>query len=168
MGRTLWAGLPAQFPPQGPNNLARPRCSSEGHPFGEQSGRPLKVPVVYVTADGGATWSSRSLPNDGAIRAYVANNPVADSRFAFAPVNSALWKVYIGPYLYNTDNAGQYWIRSVPKPRLEPNAVSAIDFSSRESGIMGALPPGCLTGEECTPVLMRTIDGGHRWVPTSP
>jgi photosystem II stability/assembly factor-like uncharacterized protein len=147
---------------------------SQGVVLGQAQGRDAQIPVVYVTDDGGATWHAHPLPANKAVVAYALDYPVTHGAFAFGAVSPSAWKLYIGPYLYTTTNGGRTWARSVPTPRLTAGSVSFLVFSSSQDGMARAMPPGCLAppvsqeAEACTTSLIRTRDGGHHWVASTP
>jgi hypothetical protein len=85
----------------------------------------------------------------------------------FTAVTTTDWKLYLGPALYRTANAGRSWARSVPTPVVAAGTVEAIAFASAPHGMAMMLKPSCATGTpgECYPVLSGTSDGGRHWAP---
>jgi photosystem II stability/assembly factor-like uncharacterized protein len=136
-------------------------------------GPRARLPVVYVTDDGGATWTAHRLPRAKAVATYAAANRLPGTRFPLGAVSPWAWKLYIGPTLYTTSDAGRHWTSSVPRPRLAAGTVFNMVFSSAQDGLATALAPGCLTtgaaqGLECYESLFGTTDGGQRWKPLRP
>jgi photosystem II stability/assembly factor-like uncharacterized protein len=125
---------------------------------------------IYVTDDGGTTWTARSTPADSAIAA----NRNDESGVPFASSNSSNWVVFVGSALYTTTDAGHSWVRSIPEPKLAAGTVSSIFFSSPRDGMAMAEQPGCpappiiWSDSLCTPSLIVTSDGGHHWAPRTP
>ncbi|MBN1557365.1 MAG: hypothetical protein JW951_04390, partial [Lentisphaerae bacterium] len=84
---------------------------------------------VFVTADGGATWTQRTLPAGELYVTALWQNP-ADPDHAFAGV----WNGFLaqhgmprqGPALYETFDAGRNWI-VVVRGNPQINAITGLD-----------------------------------------
>jgi photosystem II stability/assembly factor-like uncharacterized protein len=172
-GGTTWSlapGLPVTSRYELPTFFGQ----HQGLVLGQARGHKSKILAVYTTDDGGATWSVHPLPDDRAVATYATNNPVENSQFAFSAISLSQWKLFIGPYLYVTNDAGRTWMHSVPTPKLESGAVDLITFSSTSEGLAIAMPSGCAPypnggdSARCSPSLMRTTDGGKRWMASAP
>ena len=86
--------------------------------------------VVYVTDDGGQTWSARPAPKILDLRGVqwgIATLP-------FSAADLGHWFLFLGPLLYTTADAGRTW-RTV-RPTYAPSAPRIFDvtFSSPTSG----------------------------------
>jgi photosystem II stability/assembly factor-like uncharacterized protein len=101
--------------------------------------------VFYVTHDGGTTW------------AYTT--PVSSTRGEFSPLSFADvahgW-VTDGSTLYVTDNGGRRWMEIHPPPPFAD--VKQLDFISAQTG--WALI-------RTVPFLLKTLNGGHTWMPVA-
>jgi photosystem II stability/assembly factor-like uncharacterized protein len=108
--------------------------------------------VVYVSADGGVTWSAPALAWSG------VTAPIGIPSFAAA--SAATWTVAIGDQARSTTDGGLTWTTS----RLPvPSGYRASDagFTSASEGFILALPQGtCLA---CAGILITTDDGGLTW-----
>jgi photosystem II stability/assembly factor-like uncharacterized protein len=114
--------------------------------------------VVYVTNNGGDSWSGRPAPSDADLRRYTWGFPEA---VPFSAANATDWVLFVGPRLYATADAGRSW--STVHPAYAPNAprVWDVDFASRTSGwAIFAAGQGS--------VLVRTRNGGKDWSPLAP
>ena len=87
--------------------------------------------VVYVTQNGGATWSARPAPAAADLRAYTFGSS-GDSPFSAA--SAAEWKLMAGGTIYVTHDAGVRW--SVVRARYAPTppAVWDVQFTSASEG----------------------------------
>ena len=99
-----------------------------------------RPPSVYVTDNGGATWSSHPLPLAIAFLASLKGGSIGSR---FAAISPESWNVDVGAALYGTTNAGVTWTRSVPTPRANPGVVFGLVFSSVSDGMAISQPPGC-------------------------
>jgi photosystem II stability/assembly factor-like uncharacterized protein len=149
--------LPTFFTAQDGVVLGRAGSRSAAHP---------PPPVVYATEDGGTTWTAHPVPMDRRDDARADHVSLATS-LPFTAVTTTDWKLYLGPALYRTTNAGRSWARSVPTPVVAAGTVEAIAFASAPHGMAMMLKPSCATGTpgECYPVLSGTSDGGRHWAP---
>ena len=146
--------------------------------FGSQTGVVLSNPEgtsnqstsVFVTDNGGATWTAHRVP---AIRGLATYKPKGLG-FRFAAIGPATWKIDVGSALYSTTDSGRTWTRSVPTPKSNAGTVSSVVFSSSRDGMAISLPPACSVPvyvsqvNRCFPTLTVTTDGGTRWVPVKP
>jgi photosystem II stability/assembly factor-like uncharacterized protein len=100
---------------------------------------------LYTTDDGGKTWSRRHLSM------YVWNVQPMSS--------SALWGFGSGGVLLHTSDAGRTWQHITIRVRdFQPSGLSFLNPSD-----------GWITGTRCdttpcTPVILRTRDGGAHWL----
>jgi photosystem II stability/assembly factor-like uncharacterized protein len=112
--------------------------------------------LLYVTTDGGSTWSSNPTPGPSpqtldfldAHTGWVAGSPNS----AVAP-ESALWV---------THNAGRTWTNATPNLNL---AGASLDFVTTQLG--WAFDP-FPTPSSPPAELLQTTDGGHVWVVLNP
>jgi photosystem II stability/assembly factor-like uncharacterized protein len=133
-------------------------------------GIPGQSTSVFVTDDGGATWTARPLPTVPQLANFKPGG--LGSRFsAVGPMN---WKIDVGSALYSTSDGGHTWTWLVPTPKSGAGTVSSVVFASPSDGFAIALPPGC-TGlrpgnleESCYPTLIVSADGGIHWLPVKP
>jgi photosystem II stability/assembly factor-like uncharacterized protein len=164
-GGATWvaaAGLPATSRYELPTFFNR----RQGVVIGE--GPRARLPVIYVTDNGGATWVAHRLPRTKAVAAYAAGNHLPGARFPLAVLSPTTWRLYLGPTLYATADAGRRWTSSVPLPRRATGTVFTMDFSSARDGVATAAAPGCTApgdtqGLECYESLFGTTDGGQHW-----
>jgi photosystem II stability/assembly factor-like uncharacterized protein len=146
--------------------------------FGSQVGVVLANPQgasgpsspVFVTDDGGETWTVRSTPRI----AGMANFKPRGLNFRFDAIGPATWKIDVGSKILTTTNAGRSWTSVTPKPKGGGGSATAVVFSSTHDGLSISEPPGCSNApntpasEECFPALTATTDGGTRWIPVTP
>jgi photosystem II stability/assembly factor-like uncharacterized protein len=114
--------------------------------------------VVYVTHDGGATWSARPAPAAADVRAYTFG---FSGGTPFSAASADDWKLMIGRALYTTRDAGVHW--SVVRARYAPKppTVWDVQFTSASAGwaIFGVGDGAALVG---------TTNGGRDWTPVHP
>ena len=147
--------------------------------FGTQVGvmlsNPEDVPPesssVYVTDDGGNTWTTHPVP---AIAGLARFKP-GGIGFRFVAIDPVDWKIDTGSTLYSTNNAGDTWTSSVPVPKSGAGSVTSVVFSSPQDAMAMALPPACSepvstaqTFTQCLPSLTASTDGGSTWAPVTP
>jgi photosystem II stability/assembly factor-like uncharacterized protein len=114
--------------------------------------------VVYVTRDGGATWSARPAPAAADLRGYTfgfsGNTP-------FSAASAEEWKLMVGRSLYITHDAGLRW--SVVRARYAPMppAVWDVQFMSASAG-------WAIFGVSNGAALVQTTNGGRDWTPVHP
>jgi photosystem II stability/assembly factor-like uncharacterized protein len=169
-GGTTWSaapGLPVTSRYELPTFFNR----RQGIVLGE--GARARLPVVYVTDDGGATWVAHQLPHTKAVATYGAGNHIPTTRFPLAALSPTVWRLYIGPTLYATSDAGRSWTSTVPMPHRAAGTVFTMAFSSARNGVATAMAPGCSApgdsqGLECYESLFGTTDGGEHWRPLTP
>lgn len=126
------------------------------------------LPLVYDTEDGGTNWTAHRIPavTKVDVTAFYDRTENAAS-VPFDAVSPADWKLYVGPDLYGTTNAGHTWVKVVPTPMSAAGSIGSIAFSSSTDGIAMVQKPGCAvaSGGGCYPVLIDTTDGGRHWLP---
>jgi photosystem II stability/assembly factor-like uncharacterized protein len=163
---TRTSGLPAKNQYSLPTFFGSQDAVVVSNPMSSRSSQTS----IFTTDDAGVTWTQHRPP---------AMPPLANPYSApglglrFAAISPSVWKLYTGSRLYVTTDAGRQWKWSVPRPELEPGAVSAVSFSSNEEGIAisqtSACPSKVAVGQSepanCYPSLTMTTDGGARWVP---
>lgn len=146
--------------------------------FGTQDGVVLSNPgnapslstSVFVTDDGGATWTAHRLPTIAGLATFKPRG----LGFRFAAISPLNWRIDTGSALYSTTNAGRTWTRTVPTPKSDAGSVSSVVFPSSRNGMALSLPPTCSDPvstpqvTECFPSLTVSTDGGSRWVPVKP
>ncbi|MGO8860870.1 MAG: WD40/YVTN/BNR-like repeat-containing protein [Acidimicrobiales bacterium] len=132
------------------------------------AGRPTGV---YVTEDGGSTWTARPTPDIPGLREFKPSG----LRFRFAPISATSWKIDVGSALYSTTNAGRTWVRTLPTPKVTAGTTTAVVFvSSRDGLALWSGPPKCEDrvhapeASQCFPTMVGTTDGGNRWAPVTP
>ncbi len=132
------------------------------------AGRPTGV---YVTEDGGSTWTARPTPDILGLREFKPSG----LRFRFAPISPTSWKIDVGSALYSTTNAGRTWVRTLPTPKVTAGTTTAVVFvSSRDGLALWSGPPKCEDrvhapeASQCFPIMVGTTDGGNRWAPVTP
>ena len=134
------------------------------------AGVPKQSTSVFVTDDGGVTWTAHRLPTIAGLASFKPRG----LGFRIAAIGPANWKIDAGSAIFSTTNAGRTWTRSVPIPMSESGSVSSVVFSSSRDGMAVSLPPGCSEpntvphGPLCYPSLTVTTDGGNQWVPVQP
>jgi photosystem II stability/assembly factor-like uncharacterized protein len=114
--------------------------------------------VVFVTDDGGATWSARPAPAAADIRAYTFGH---SGGTPFSAASAREWKLMVGGTLYVTDDAGRRW--SVVRARYapQPPAVWDVQFTSASAG-------WAIFGARDGAALVQTTNGGRDWTPVRP
>ncbi len=123
-------------------------------------------PTVYVTENGGTTWTSHALP--AFLGSQFSPGEVATR---FAAVGLLNWKIDVGSQLYETNDGGVIWTTVKPMPTVRVGNVMAITFSSPNDGIALGIQPSCPTPSAvsqaayCGQVLTVTTDGGRHWSP---
>jgi photosystem II stability/assembly factor-like uncharacterized protein len=132
------------------------------------AGRPTGV---YVTDNGGSTWTARSLPKVPGLQSFKPRG----LQFRFAPLGPSNWKIDVGSALYSTTDAGRTWVRTVPTPQVAAGTATAVVFTSSGDGLaLWSGPPHCddpARPEEvsqCFPTMVGTTDGGTQWTPVTP
>ena len=114
--------------------------------------------VVYVTEDGGATWSARPAPAAADLRAYTFG---FSGGTPFSAAGAKEWKLMVGRTLYVTHDAGLRWsvVRARYAPR--PPAVWDVQFTSASAG-------WAIFGVADGAALVQTTNGGRDWTPVHP
>ena len=143
----------------------------DGVILGDATTTAHRAPSVYVTHDGGVTWTRRTLPtlervSDSA--GFYNDGGSLASRFSAIGVDR--WIIDLGQKIYLTKDGGRRWTGFVPMQ--EWNAAAAA-FSSPNFGVASVLPLSCMTPESsnhppatsCYTTLIVSHDGGHDWEP---
>jgi hypothetical protein len=128
-----------------------------------------RAPSVYVTDNGGVTWTRRSLPalervSDSA--GFYNDGGSLASRFS--PVSAHSWLIDLGQRLYLTNDGGRRWTSFAP---MQEWSAAAAAFSSPSSGVASVLSLSCMTPASsnhppatgCYTTLVVSHDGGHDW-----
>ena len=125
--------------------------------------------TVFVTTNGGRTWSSHPAPPDAGLSRYL-HADLSVSAPPFASISLRQWEMFVGPALYTTTDAGKHWKRVATQPRWSPGAVLSLSFGTPSRGWVVAYVPDCepMAGiGACTPIgpayLMTTSNGGRHW-----
>ncbi len=114
--------------------------------------------VVYVTHDGGATWSARPAPAAADPRAYTFG---FSGGTPFSAATATDWKLFVGDTLYTTADAGAHWARIHVADAPKPPAVWDVAFTSPSRG-------WAIFGVKTGAALVQTSDGGRSWTPVPP
>lgn len=123
-------------------------------------------PTVYVSDDGGSTWTSHTVP--AFLGSQFSPGGIA---YRFAAVGPLEWKIDVGSDLYETADGGATWTTVKPEPAVGVGNVMAITFSSPNRGMALGVQPRCPTPSAisqttyCGQVLTVTSDGGVHWEP---
>ncbi len=125
--------------------------------------------TVFVTTNGGRTWSSHPAPTDAGLSRYLPAD-LSVSTPPFSAISPRQWVMFVGPALYRTSDAGNHWERVATQPRWSPGAVLSLSFGTPSRGWVVAYVPDCepMAGiGPCTPIgpsyLMTTSNGGRHW-----
>jgi photosystem II stability/assembly factor-like uncharacterized protein len=112
--------------------------------------------VVYVTTDGGESWTARAAPASADLRAQSWGFPQS---LPFSAATARDWILLAGHKLYATHDAGRNWsaTRTVAPP--QPRAWDVVFTSPTDGWAIFALSG---------PALVKTTDGGHHWSPLAP
>ena len=143
----------------------------DGVVLGDATTTARRAPSVYVTDNGGMTWSRRSLPtlervSDSA--GFYDDGGSLASRFS--AVSADQWLIDLGQKVYRTTDGGRRWTTFVP---MQEWSTAAAAFSSPNFGVAAVLPLSCMTpasspqrpATSCSTTLVVTHDGGHDWAP---
>ncbi len=128
--------------------------------------------TVFVTANGGQTWTPHPGPRNPALLGYVRGATASLPGPPFSAVSPRQWFVFMGPAMYTTVDAGRHWGRIATDPYWSAGAMQSLHFESGSHGWAAAYVPDCRpmagTGT-CTPIgaslLMTTSNGGRSWRP---
>jgi photosystem II stability/assembly factor-like uncharacterized protein len=118
--------------------------------------------VVYVTHDGGNSWSPRPAPLDADLRAQSWGFPEA---LPFSAATADSWFLFVGRRLYWTRDAGRTW--SVTRT-VAPKAPRVWDVSFTSPLDGWAIFAPVETGPHAGSALVKTTDGGRHWTPLAP
>lgn len=126
-------------------------------------------PFVYVTHDGGETWTGYPIP---VFEGSQFQPGSVATRFAAA--GALQWRIDVGSRLYETTDAGKTWRSFNSTPAVGVGDVEGITFASPSFGQAIEQNPVCFskaTSDQpdynCYPVLTTTSDGGRSWTPAS-
>jgi photosystem II stability/assembly factor-like uncharacterized protein len=114
--------------------------------------------IVYVTTDGGMTWSPRPAPAAANLRAYSFGGGFG---IPFSAASANDWILFVGQTIYETTSAGRKWSRVHVRYAPKPPAIWDVDFTSRLAG-------WAIFGTRNGPALVRTVNGGRDWMPLTP
>ncbi len=169
-GGTSWS--PAPGLPRGVSfSLPMFFGPEDGVVLGDATITSHRAPSVYVTDNGGATWTRRSLPTLKRVRdsaGFYYDGGSLASRFS--AVSARRWIIDLGQKLYLTNDCGRSWINFLP---MQQWSAAAAAFSSSAFGVASVLPLSCMTPANsnhppaltCYTTLVVTHDGGHHWKP---
>jgi photosystem II stability/assembly factor-like uncharacterized protein len=118
--------------------------------------------VVYVTTNGGDSWTAHPAPLSADLRAYSWGFPEA---LPFSAATADSWFLFVGHNLYSTRDAGRTWsITQTVAPKAP--RVWDVNFTSPRDGWAIFAPLGARprTG----PALVKTTDRGRHWTPLAP
>ncbi len=118
------------------------------------SGTQSDVFNIYVTHNGGASWSSTTPVSTPAIAGLIdfidaAHGWLAGNTYAVAS------NQYDNSTVYRTSDGGQHWMQYIVKLNA---AIAMIDFVSQAEG----------WAIDSTQALYQTIDGGQTWTKVTP
>jgi len=122
--------------------------------------------LLFVSSDGGATWSPRSLP--GASRLSVdfvdASHGWVTAGHESDLGNGPVWD---SMQLYHTDDGGLNWTAMQTDLVIqEPKGlITELMFVDQENGF-ATRAPSCLFSQDCSrgpSEFLKTTDGGHTW-----
>ena len=115
--------------------------------------------VVFVTDDGGDTWSPRRAPPGADLRAYAWG--FSGGSIPFAAASADDWVLLLGRKLYVTADAGRTWSLTHARYAPAPPRIWDVDFTSRSDG-------WAIFAARGGAALVHTTDGGLDWTPLSP
>jgi photosystem II stability/assembly factor-like uncharacterized protein len=124
--------------------------------------------TVFVTRDGGRSWSSHRLPGTKNLHSF-GGAPLAPGGIPFAASSLHNWSLFIGPTLFTTTDAGERWEDVVPSPSWGTGSLLHLVFGSTERGWAVATDSTCRNSaamKSCilTPsMLYETRNGGRSW-----
>jgi photosystem II stability/assembly factor-like uncharacterized protein len=132
--------------------------------------------VVFATSDGGAHWSSHTLPADPDLRDYFsASNPLSaingTLRLAvpFSAPAASDWIAFVGPRLYTTSDGGRHWSTITPRPTFAAPRITGNGTAINASGPLVFASPsdGWVIADwsGASPVFDHTTNGGRTWSP---
>jgi len=154
--------LPTFF---GPGDGVVLRDASETVPARPATAQRQPLPSVYVTNDGGTSWTRRTVP------AAVAHTEPWTSTLAsrFSAASPTTWKVDDSTLLFTTTDGGRRWTASSPTPEV---FASGALFSSPDDDVVIGSPATCIRqggpdpAQGCADaVVLATTDGGRSWEP---
>jgi photosystem II stability/assembly factor-like uncharacterized protein len=116
----------------------------------EPNGQALSRGLLLHSADGGATWKSRLLPEGGDISFTSAEDG---------------WLVggFDREALYATHNAGQTWKQVKAAVSVKGAFGAAYDPPVFSDGANGVLPVSLPAGKRSSLAFATTVNGGGRW-----
>jgi photosystem II stability/assembly factor-like uncharacterized protein len=148
-GQAVTVGVPRAFP--GGRGVVPVRYRARG--------AKAQHVVVFVTRDGGVTWTARPAPRTADVRSQTWGFPEA---LPFSAANTHDWVLFDSPTIYATHDAGTTW--TVVHPRYAPPAPGVWDvtFISPSTGWAVFEP------RNGAPALVETTDSGRDWRALSP
>jgi photosystem II stability/assembly factor-like uncharacterized protein len=114
------------------------------------------VQLIYVTHDGGATWTGTTPLHN------ARNVDVVTMRDIWAVESAAAGSAGRPLRLYATHDGGLHWSAIGPNKAIRDGAT--LDFIDNQTGFV--LYPALGSGSQTT--LLKTVDGGHSWFAIQP
>jgi hypothetical protein len=139
--------------------------------LGDATNLSRRAPSVYVTNNGGTTWTRRSLPALERVSDSAGfYNDGGSLATRFSAVSALRWIIDLGQTIYLTNDSGRHWSTFVP---MQEWSTAAAEFSSQGFGIASVLSLSCMKpggtdsppAAGCYPTLAVSHDGGHDWEP---
>ena len=114
---------------------------------------------LYVSHDGGATWTSQGLPPSGSTGIAVTTSPRFSSPLDGVMVTEIVGSIYPTAFLYVTRDGGNTWTAH-PTPANEEQSV---DFVDPDEGWLLMLNEEEILNGVGETALYATHDGGRSW-----
>jgi N-acetyl-anhydromuramyl-L-alanine amidase AmpD/photosystem II stability/assembly factor-like uncharacterized protein len=116
----------------------------------QPNGHALSRGLLLRSVDGGATWTSRHLPEGG------------DISFT-SPADGWLVGGFDRESLYATHNSGRTWAPVKPRVRARGAFGTAYDPPAFSDELNGVVPVSLPAGNHSALAFATTLDGGHTW-----